>query len=60
MRYSNFTIWKSVDFGVYINFGPSRIIDNMKLAENTNNVYSFVSGPAALAHAYADKTSTLR
>ncbi|KAK3107766.1 hypothetical protein FSP39_021797 [Pinctada imbricata] len=59
LKYSNFTIWKCVDYGVYINHGTSMVVDQMKLADNKNNIYTFVSGPAALSHAYADKTTTI-
>ena len=60
IRYSNFTVWKNWDFGVYISQIPSSILSNIMSADNGAGIFTMVIGPNALGHNKVDKTSRIQ
>lgn len=58
--YSNFTLWKNLDYGVFYIGSASSSVVNLKAADNGVGVFQFIMGPAALAHRYADKYANVK
>ncbi|XP_041373046.1 fibrocystin-L-like isoform X2 [Gigantopelta aegis] len=50
VRWSNFFVWKNLDWGLYINNGPSVEIEDIVSVENGVGVFTMVVGPGALSH----------
>ncbi|KAA0710214.1 Fibrocystin-L Polycystic kidney and hepatic disease 1-like protein 1 [Triplophysa tibetana] len=51
-----FTIWKSFDFGIYIQVSMNVFISNVTLADNGMGIMPIIYSPPSVNHEYADKT----
>ncbi|CAH1789358.1 unnamed protein product [Owenia fusiformis] len=60
LQITNFTIWRSVHAGVYIQQGINHVhISNVKLLDNTLGAGMLNIGPAALSHVGVEKSFTI-
>lgn len=57
--FNGFTSWKNLDFGFYLQSTASLELKNSVIAENGLGVFTFVIGPSATGHSYADKSATI-
>ncbi|CAL8293184.1 unnamed protein product [Merluccius merluccius] len=55
-----FTVWKSWDYGIYIQTPSNIIVAEVTLADNGMGLMPMVYSPPSLSHAYADKTVHVR
>lgn len=53
--YSNFTVWKNFDYGIFYQGSASSSVRNLKAADNGVSVFQFVEGPPSLSHRFQDK-----
>ncbi|KAI2652983.1 Fibrocystin-L [Labeo rohita] len=51
-----FTIWRSFDFGIYVQVSMSVLISNVSLIDNGMGIMSLIYSPPSLSHLYSDKT----
>ncbi|XP_063041153.1 fibrocystin-L-like [Engraulis encrasicolus] len=51
-----FTIWRSFDFGIYVQASMNVQIANVTLVDNGQSILPIVYTPPSLQHLYADKT----
>ncbi|XP_058475058.1 PKHD1 like 1, tandem duplicate 1 [Solea solea] len=51
-----FFIWRSFDYGVYIQSPSSIVIDSMTLVDNGMSIFPIIYGPPSLTHMFADKS----
>ena len=58
-RVSGFTVWKSYDFGLYLQVSTELMVSNIVSLENQVHVFPFVYSPSATAHQYASKPITI-
>uniref|UniRef100_A0A8C1B8X1 PKHD1 like 1, tandem duplicate 2 n=1 Tax=Cyprinus carpio carpio TaxID=630221 RepID=A0A8C1B8X1_CYPCA len=51
-----FTVWRSFDFGIYVQVSMNVLISNVSLIDNGMGIMSLIYSPSSLSHAYSDKT----
>ncbi|XP_043073568.1 PKHD1 like 1, tandem duplicate 1 [Puntigrus tetrazona] len=51
-----FTIWRSFDFGIYVQVSMNVFISNVSLIDNGMGIMSLTYSPPSLSHEYSDKT----
>ncbi|NP_001305057.1 PKHD1 like 1, tandem duplicate 1 isoform X1 [Danio rerio] len=51
-----FTVWRSFDFGIYVQVSMSVLISNVSLIDNGMGIMSLIYEPPAVSHRYSDKT----
>ncbi|KAA0710211.1 Fibrocystin-L Polycystic kidney and hepatic disease 1-like protein 1 [Triplophysa tibetana] len=51
-----FTIWKSFDFGIYIQVSMNVFISNVTLVDNGMGIMPIIYRPPSVSHEYANKT----
>ncbi|XP_073714829.1 fibrocystin-L [Misgurnus anguillicaudatus] len=51
-----FTVWKSFDFGIYVQVSMNVYISNVTLVDNGMGIMPIIYSPPSISHAYADKT----
>nr|XP_055075555.1 fibrocystin-L-like [Misgurnus anguillicaudatus] len=51
-----FTVWKSFDFGIYVQVSMNVYISNVTLVDNGMGIMPIIYRPPSISHAYADKT----
>ncbi|XP_061168814.1 fibrocystin-L-like [Saccostrea echinata] len=60
VKYSFFTLWKNLDYGIFYIGPASSSVENLKAADNGVSVFQFVMGPASLGHNYANKYAKVK
>ncbi|XP_062574409.1 fibrocystin-L-like [Saccostrea cucullata] len=60
VKYSYFTLWKLLDYGVFYIGKASHSVENLMAADNGVSVFQFIMGPAALGHNYANKYAKVK
>ena len=58
--YSNFTVWKNLDYGIFYLGSASSSVENLQAADNGVAVFQFIMGPASLGHRYQDKYANVK
>ncbi|XP_016299954.1 fibrocystin-L-like [Sinocyclocheilus anshuiensis] len=51
-----FTVWRSFDFGIYVQISMNVFISNVSLIDNGMGIMSLIYSPPSLSHAYSSKT----
>nr|XP_055075127.1 fibrocystin-L-like [Misgurnus anguillicaudatus] len=51
-----FTVWKSFDFGIYVQVFMNVLISNVTLVDNGMGIMPIIYSPPSVSHEYADKT----
>ncbi|XP_026145815.1 PKHD1 like 1, tandem duplicate 1 isoform X2 [Carassius auratus] len=51
-----FTVWRSFDFGIYVQVSMTVLISNVSLIDNGMGIMSLIYSPSSLSHEYSDKT----
>lgn len=51
-----FTVWRSFDFGIYVQVSMNVLISNVSLIDNGMGIMSLIYSPSSLSHEYSDKT----
>uniref|UniRef100_A0A673FZ74 Fibrocystin-L-like n=1 Tax=Sinocyclocheilus rhinocerous TaxID=307959 RepID=A0A673FZ74_9TELE len=51
-----FTVWRSFDFGIYVQVSMNVLISNVSLIDNGMGIMSLIYSPPSLSHAYSSKT----
>jgi hypothetical protein len=59
-HFSNFTIWRCSDYGVYYNTGPSAVLTDLVLIENGVGVFPMIVGPGSVSHTLHNKTARIQ
>ncbi|XP_051729532.1 LOW QUALITY PROTEIN: fibrocystin-L-like [Ctenopharyngodon idella] len=50
-----FTVWRSFDFGIYVQVPMNVLVSNVSLIDNGMGIMSLIYGPPSLSHSYSDK-----
>lgn len=59
-KISNFTVWRSHDFGIYYQNTPCFIAENNDLFENQHGIFTLIIEPPSESHAYESKTAHIQ
>nr|XP_009292515.1 fibrocystin-L isoform X2 [Danio rerio] len=51
-----FTVWRSFDFGIYVQVSMNVLISNVTLIDNGMGIMSLIYNPPSISHMYADKS----
>ncbi|XP_073714530.1 fibrocystin-L [Misgurnus anguillicaudatus] len=55
-----FTIWKSFDFGIYVQVSMNVYISNVILVDNGMGIMPIIYSPPSVSHAYTNKTISVQ
>ncbi|XP_052805044.1 fibrocystin-L-like isoform X2 [Mya arenaria] len=55
VKYANFTVWKSHDFGIFYQNSPDFVAENNVFVENQNGLFPIVLGPGSSGHGFANR-----
>ncbi|KAK9957826.1 hypothetical protein ABG768_012036 [Culter alburnus] len=50
-----FTVWRSFDFGIYVQVSMNVLVSNVSLIDNGMGFMSLIYSPPSLSHTYSDK-----
>ncbi|XP_056106662.1 fibrocystin-L-like [Rhinichthys klamathensis goyatoka] len=50
-----FTVWRSFDFGIYVQVSMNVLVSNVSLIDNGMSIMSLIYSPPSLSHKYSDK-----
>ncbi|XP_056106663.1 fibrocystin-L-like [Rhinichthys klamathensis goyatoka] len=50
-----FTVWRSFDFGIYVQVSMNVLVSNVSLIDNGISIMSLIYSPPSLSHKYSDK-----
>ncbi|TRY58761.1 hypothetical protein DNTS_034591 [Danionella cerebrum] len=51
-----FTVWRSYDFGIYVQVSMNVLISNVSLIDNGMGIMSLIYSPPSVSHMFEDKT----
>ncbi|KAI7798957.1 putative fibrocystin-L, partial [Triplophysa rosa] len=55
-----FTVWRSFDFGIYVQVSMNVFISNVTLVDNGMGIMPIIYRPPSVSHEYADKTVSVQ
>ncbi|CAM4636768.1 unnamed protein product [Leuciscus chuanchicus] len=50
-----FTVWRSFDFGIYVQVSMNVLVSNVSLIDNGMSIMPLIYSPPSLSHTYSDK-----